>query len=184
MFYEGRTGKPYNWSFANEANGDGISGNDLLFVPKAPGSGEVIFLGDTATDKTNENRFWDFVRANPGLAKAAGGVTKRNDNFSPWTNNIDMRISQELPSFFKGHKAVFALDILNVANLLNKRWGRIDEIPFNAFGGLPRAFVNFVGIDPAGKYVYSVPTSVQDFSTRQVRGESQWALQATFRYEF
>ena len=184
MFYEGRTGKPYNWSFANDANGDGISGNDLLFVPKAPGSGEVIFLGDTATDKTNENRFWDFVRANPGLAKAAGGVTKRNDNFSPWTNNIDMRISQELPSFFKGHKAVFALDILNVANLLNKRWGRIDEIPFNAFGGLPRAFVNFVGIDPSGKYVYSVPTSVQDFSTRQVRGESQWALQATFRYEF
>ena len=184
MFYEGRTGKPYSWTFANDANGDGIGGNDLMYIPSAPGSGEVIFLESSTTDKTNENRFWDFVRANPGLLKNAGGVTKRNENFSPWTNNIDVRISQELPSFFKGHKAVFALDILNFGNLLNKKWGRIDEVAFNAFGGLPRQFVNFVGLDPSGKYIYSVPTAVQDFTTKQNRGESQWAMQATFRYEF
>ena len=79
---------------------------------------------------------------------------------------------------------MFALDILNFGNLLNKKWGRIDEIAFNAFGGLPRQFVNFVGLDPSGKYIYSVPTAVQDFTTKQNRGESQWAMQATFRYEF
>jgi hypothetical protein len=156
-----------------------------MYIPKAPGSGDVIFLGDSATSRTNEDRFWNFVNANPGLQKNAGGVTKRNENFSPWTNSVDVRLSQELPSFFKGHKAVFALDILNFGNLLNKKWGRIDEIPFASNGGQPRQFVNFVGIDPStGKYIYSVPTTVQDFSTRQLRGESQWAMQATFRYEF
>ncbi len=184
LFYEGRTGKPYSWTFANDANGDGLAGNDLMYVPSAPGSGEVIFQGDTATDRTNENRFWSIVNANPGLLKNAGRVAQRNENFSPWTNSVDVRLSQELPSFFKGHKAVFAFDILNFGNMLNKRWGRIDEIAFQSNGGLPRAFANFVGIDPSGKYVYQVPTSVTDFSTRQVRGESQWALQATFRYEF
>ena len=184
LFYEGRTGKPYSWTFNNDANGDGVSGNDLMYIPRAPGSGEVVFQGDTATDKTVENRFWAFVNANPGLAKNAGQVTKRNENFSPWINSIDVRVSQEIPSFFKGHKAVFSFDILNVGNLLNKKWGRIDEIPFTNSGGQPRNFANFVGIDASGKYVYAVPANVQDYTTRQVRGESQWAMQATIRYEF
>jgi hypothetical protein len=185
LFYEGRTGKPYSWTFSNDANGDGLAGNDLMYIPSAPGSGQVIFQGDTATDKTNENRFWAIVNANPGLLRNAGRVAQRNENYGPWSNSVDVRLSQELPSFFKGHKAVFAFDILNFGNLLNKRWGRIDEIGFASNGGLPRQFAGFVGIDPAsGKYVYQVPPTVTDFTTRQIRGESQWAMQATFRYEF
>ncbi len=183
MFFEGRTGKPYSWTFANDANGDGIAGNDLMYIPKAFGSGDVVFLGDTATSKTNEEAFWKIVNANGGLSRNVGNVTQRNENFSPWSNSIDMRISQELPSFFKGHKAVFVMDIFNVGNLLNKKWGRIDEINFNSLGGQRRTFVNVVGIDPSGRYIYSVG-NVDDFTTRQLRGESQWALQATFRYEF
>lgn len=184
MFYEGRSGKPYSWTYLNDLNGDGNAGNDLMYIPSAPGSGEVVFLGDTATDKTNENRFWDIVNANPRLRAAAGGVAKRNTDFSPWSNNIDMRISQEVPGFFKGNKGVFTFDILNLGNLLNKKWGRIDEVAFNGNGGQTRSFVNFVGIDPNGRYIYSVDTKPTDFVTRQLRGESQWALQITARYEF
>ncbi len=185
LFYEGRTGKPYSWTFTNDANGDGVAGNDLLYIPSSPGSGQVVFAGaDTAAKVAAEARFWQIVNANPVLARSAGKVVGRNEDFSPWTNSIDMRISQEVPSFFKGHKAVFALDILNLGNLLNKKWGRIDEIAFNSNGGQRRTFVNFVGLDPSGKYIYSVANNADDFTTRQQRGESQWALQATFRYEF
>lgn len=183
FFVEGRSGKPYSWTYLNDANGDGLAGNDLMFVPKAIGSGEVVFLGDTATSRTNEEAFWKIVEANGALSNARGGVTKRNASFSPWTNSIDMRISQQLPSFFKDHKATFIFDILNVGNLLNKKWGRIDEIGFQSNGGQPRSFVNVVGLDPSGRYIYSVG-NLSDFTTRQLRGESQWALQATFRYEF
>jgi hypothetical protein len=99
-------------------------------------------------------------------------------------NNIDVRFSQELPSFFPKHKAVVMFDILNLGNLLNKRWGRIDEMAFMGQGGQIRTFVNFVGIDPAtGRYIYAV-RAPDDFTTRQVKGESQWAMQITFRYEF
>ncbi len=184
VFYEGRSGKPYSWTFTNDANGDGVGGNDLMYIPKAPGSGEVVFLGDTATDKTNENRFWNIVNANGALRQAAGNTVKRNDSFSPWSNSIDMRVSQEVPSFFKGHKAVFALDILNFGNLLNKRWGRIDEIAFSGNGGQVRNFVNFVGLDAQGRYQYSVSPAASDFVTRNLRNESQWQMQATFKYEF
>lgn len=188
MFYEGRSGKPYSWTFANDANGDGVGGNDLMYIPKAPGSGEVVFLGDTATDKTNENRFWSIVNSDKNLSKYAGGVTKRNESYSPWTNNIDMRISQQLPGFDKGHKASFSFDLLNVGNMLNKRWGHIDEIAFASSGGQQRSFVNVVGRDAQGRYIYSVNARADDFVTRGLasgeRRESFWALQATFKYEF
>ncbi len=184
MFYEGRSGKPYSWTFNNDMNGDANGGNDLLYIPRAPGSGDVIFAGATAADRAAaEEQFWKIVNEN-GLAKYAGRTVERNTSFSPWVNSIDLNVSQEIPTFFKGHKAVFVFDILNFGNLLNKRWGRITEMAFNGNGGQTRSFVNFAGIDSTtGKYVYAVG-SPNDFTLRQVRGESQWALQATIRYEF
>jgi hypothetical protein len=182
VFYEGRRGKPYSWTYINDMNGDAISGNDLMYIPSAQGSGEVIFrpgTGSTETAAQVEQRFWDVVNANPGLSGAKGGVVGRNNNFAPWVNNFDMRISQELPGFLKSHKATFALDFLNFGNLLNKKWGRIDEIAFPS----RRSFVNYAGLDASGKYVYTMG-STTDFVTKQNERESQWAIQATLRYEF
>lgn len=181
-FYEGRTGKPYSWTFKNDMNGDAIGSNDLMFIPKSFGSGEVIFRGDTATNHANEQRFWDIVNANSELSRVAGGVTSRNDSFSPWTNSIDLRLSQEVPGFFKGHKGMFVLDIANFGNMLNKRWGRINEVGFATAGGNARSFVNYAGMQD-GKYVYQV-VDLEDYVVKQTRQESQWIVQATVRYEF
>lgn len=179
FFYEGRSGKPYSWTYANDANGDGISGNDLMYIPSGPGSGEVLFL--SAADET---RFWQVVDSEQALNRNRGKVVERNNAFSPWTNNVDMRLSQELPGARAGHKAQVILDILNLGNLVNRKWGHINEMAFQGQGGQIRTFVNIVGIDPAsGRYIYSV-RSPDDFTVRQARGESQWAMQFTFRYEF
>jgi hypothetical protein len=94
-------------------------------------------------------------------------------------NNVDVRVSQQLPALSAKHKASISLDILNFGNLLNRRWGRIDEIGFPS----NRSFVNYGGLNPAGKYVYSLGTT-EDFVTRQAAGESQWAVQVTLKYEF
>ncbi len=181
VFYEGRRGKPYSWTYLNDLNGDGIGGNDLMYIPSAPGSGEVVFRGNSATQTSAqaEAAFWEVVNANPGLASAKGGLVGRNNNFAPWVNNFDVRFSQELPGFMKAHKVSFTLDILNFGNLLNKKWGRIDEIGFPS----NRSFVNYSGLDGGGKYVYTMG-STEDFVTRQAGGESQWAVQATLRYAF
>ncbi|MBT9501682.1 MAG: TonB-dependent receptor [Burkholderiaceae bacterium] len=188
LFYEGRSGKPYSWTFKNDMNGDGVIGNDLMYIPKAPGSGEVIFRGTTASGLTPaqaEAKFWEVVDADSALSAAKGGVVARNTSLSKFTNSFDLRISQEIPGFRPSQKGVVTFDILNVGNLLNKRWGRIDEIPFTAGGGNGgnrRGFVNFAGMEN-GKYVYSV-IGADDYETRQARGESQWAVQVTVRYEF
>jgi hypothetical protein len=182
-FYEGRTGKPYSWTYNNDMNGDDVRGNDLMYIPKAFGSGEVIFYGDTATSKVNEQKFWDVVNANKELRNAAGGVVGRANAFAPWTNSIDMRISQELPGLFAGNKGVLVFDFMNVGNMINKRWGRINEISFATAGGNSRNFVDYAGMQD-GKYVYQVRDQVEDYVVKQNKGESSWAVQVTARYEF
>jgi len=177
--YEGRRGKPYSWTYYNDLNGDGSAGNDLMYIPSAPGSGEVVFAGGAA----EEQRFWDIVNTYQELSDARGGVVSRNSGRSPWVNNVDVRIAQELPGFVSGHKARVKFDILNFGNLLNKKWGRIDEVAFQSAGGQARSFVNYKGLDAQGRYIYSLG-ALEDLTTRQARGESQWAMQLTFEYEF
>ncbi|HEX8405984.1 MAG TPA: TonB-dependent receptor [Duganella sp.] len=182
VFYEGRSGKPYSWTVNNDLNGDGLAGNDLLFIPSAPGSGQVTFYGDTATSNANETKFWNIVNSNGVLRNSKGRVVDRNSDFAPWTNSFDVRIAQEIPGFFN-NKATFSLDIFNFGNLLNRKWGRINEVGFQTNGGVARSFVDYQGLDASGKYVYRV-RDVESVDVRQVKGESQWAIQATVRYEF
>lgn len=175
LFYEARKGKPYSYTYINDFNGDGLSGNDLLYIPSAQGSGEVIFKGGVA----DEQKFWDFVNAE-GLDGFAGGVVDKNSSFAPWVNQFDFRISQELPGFFEDNKVVIVLDILNIGNLINKDWGHIDEIGFPS----NRSFVFYTGVDQAtGKYVYSTG-NMENYINRQAKGESSWSGQVTVRYEF
>jgi len=175
VFYEGRRGKPYSWTYINDLNGDGVGGNDLMYIPSAPGSGEVEFRGGAA----EETEFWDIVNSNPELSAARGGVVGRNTSFNPWVNSFDLRLRQELPGFMKQHKAVFTLDILNIGNLLNKKWGRTEEIGFPS----NRSFAYYTGLNAEGKYIYSLG-SVENFNVRQSANESAWAVQATLRYQF
>ncbi len=177
LFYEGRSGKPYSWVFYGDMNGDGQAINDLLYIPTAPGSGEVIFRGGAA----EEAAFWAIVDANSSLGDFAGGTVDRNSARAPWVNQFDLRITQELPGFMAGHKAHLGLDILNVGNLLNKRWGDIYEsLDVEA----TRQFVRYVGMQ-GDKYVYSLTDAQPSaLNYRTARGESSWAAQLTFKYEF
>lgn len=184
MFYEGRSGKPFSWTVNNDLNGDGLAGNDLMYIPKALGSGEVAFYGDSATSHVNEERFWSIVNGDKDLRNAAGSVARRNGSFAPWTNSVDLRISQEIPGLWKGNKGSFSLDFLNFGNLLNKKWGHINEVAFQSAGGQARSFVDYVGLDAQGRYTYAVRPQVESVDIRQAKGESQWAIQATVKYEF
>lgn len=185
IVYEGRKGKPYSWTYRNDMNGDGVAGNDLMYIPTAPGSGEVVFLGANPTAQAAaEATFWGIVDQYKELRHSKGKVVGRNGSFSPFVNSFDVRVSQEIPGFSSKHKGVLTLDILNFGNLLNNRWGRINEMAFQSAGGQRRGFVNYVGMTPEGKYIYQVNSTVDDYTLRQLKGESQWAAQITARYEF
>ncbi|HET6602735.1 MAG TPA: carboxypeptidase regulatory-like domain-containing protein [Xanthomonadaceae bacterium] len=174
MFYEGRNGKPYSYTFDNDANGDGIFGNDLLYIPTGPNDPLVTF--GSATEEAN---FWAFVNSDPYLSSHLGQVAARNAATSPWVHNFDVRISQELPGFFADNTAEIWIDILNIGNLLNDDWGRVEEVffPFN------RGVVEYGGIDSQGRYVYRV-NNPDGLGVRDRAAESRWAVQVGFRYNF
>ena len=177
-FYEGRKGRPYSYVFDNDANGDGIAGNDLLYIPAGPG--DVLF-GSAA----EEAAFWAYVGANADLNGRRGQLAERNGQFSSWVNSVDLRISQELPGLFEGNKVELWLDVLNVGNLINKDWGHIEEVFVSGFGqpqGL--GIVEYGGIDPAsGRFVYRFNTPDAEVR-RDAVGQSRWALQLGLRYRF
>ncbi len=175
MFYEGRSGRPFTYTFINDANGDRRSGVDPLYIPSGPG--DVIFTGGAAM----EAAFFDFMDRTPGLRNQAGQIAGINANRSPTVHSLDVRFSQEVPGFMGGRGEIW-LDILNFGNLLNSDWGRIEEVGFP--GGL--GIASFQGIDPdSGLYVYSFNESnVRDLTLRDNRGESRWAMQIGVRYKF
>lgn len=177
MFYEGRSGRPYSYTFRNDANGDGRSeANDLFYMPSGPG--DVLFTGGAEMERA----FWEYVAQNPGLLRYRGGNAKRNGERMPWVNNFDVRISQELPGFMSGHKSEIWLDIMNVGNLINKDWGQIEEIGFPFY----RRVATLAGVDPAtGKYIYNFdPNQADSPNLYDSSGQSRWALQIGFRYKF
>ena len=56
----------------------------------------------------------DSHRIQSGLARFAGQAVSRNSERSSWVNTFDLRISQELPGFFKGHKSEIWLEDISV----------------------------------------------------------------------
>lgn len=187
LVYEGRSGRPYSYVFVNDANGDTRSANDLFYVPA--GRGDVLFgtlssAGVFTPNAAMENAFFAWLEANPQLARYAGQVAPTNGFRAGWVNTFDVRFSQELPGFFKGHKSEIWLDIQNVGNLINKDWGHIYDYGFFADARV----ATLQGIYN-GQYVYNYsfadePTVANGDADGFDQGVSQWSLQVGLRYKF
>ncbi len=181
LFYEGRSGRPYSYIFYNDVNGDGAATNDLFYVPAAPG--DVKWTGGAAM----EQAFFAWLDANPELGKYRGQVAPANQFDAKWVNSFDLRIAQELPGFWRGHKSEIALDVMNIGNLINKDWGLIDDYGFFS----TRRVANYAGIDPAtGKYVYNFSGSTDNSAIQENNndkgntGVSRWSAMLSFKYKF
>jgi hypothetical protein len=187
LVYEGRSGRPFSYVFNGDANGDSRTTNDLFYVPKGPG--DVLFgtLNANGTFTPNaalEKQFFDWLAQHPDLGKYKGGYAPANGFRTGFVNTFDLRLSQQLPGFFKGNKSEIWIDIQNVGNLINKDWGHIVDYGFYADARV----ANLQGIYN-GKYVYNTlytdqPTVANADADGFNVGVSQWSLQVGFRYEF
>lgn len=175
LFYEGRSGRPFTYTFINDANGDRRSGVDPFYIPAGPG--DVLFTGGAEM----EAAFFDFVNRTSGLSSQQGQIAGINKQRSSFVNQVDLRFAQEIPGLFRGKGEIW-VDVLNFTNLLKSSWGQIEEIGFPYGLGIAR----FEGIDPdSGRYVYNFDEGqIRDEIIRDNSGESRWALQLGVRYKF
>lgn len=192
LVYEGRTGRPYSYIYFNDANGDsaGSSGSslqDLFYVPAGPGDvlfGTLSSTGVFTSNPTAEGSFFDWLGKQDDLQQYKGKVVPAYSGRANWVNTVDLRISQELPGFFKGHKSEIWIDVQNIGNLLNKNWGEVIDYGFFA----TQRVASLQGVYK-GKYVYDfrspdAPTVANGDSDSFNTGISQWSVQVGFKYKF
>jgi hypothetical protein len=180
LFYNGHSGLPYSWTFGGDVNGDSISNDDLVYIPKV--NDPLVSYGSAT--QAQIDAFNAFIDHDSYLKSHRGQIAGRNASNSPWVNQLDLGLQQELPGFFGKDKFVVRMDIFNFLNLLNKKWGDVDNAGF--FG---TRYLVSAATAANGQYVYNLSKPPQDYTlydsyTNPSRVVSRWQLLLTLRYKF
>lgn len=127
LIYQGSSGSPYSVIYNGDINGDGGTSNDLFFIPTDAQIDQMPF-------KATKNYTADQQRANlktwlantPYLRDHRGEYYKRYADNLPFESHFDLHVAQKFNLRVGNyvHALELSLDIMNVANLLNKDWGR------------------------------------------------------------
>jgi hypothetical protein len=173
--YVGQSGLPYTWTVNGDVNGDGINGNDLVFVPARP-------TDITLMDPSQYTALQNFINSQDCLREARGKFVERGACRNPWQHLVNLRASWVSPQVEKGRFEV-QLDIFNFLNLINSDWGLLDQA--TPFENHPSAFLRAVGYDTANNrpiYSFTAPTAVE--TTVYSPTTSRWRIQLGARYMF
>lgn len=139
----------------------------LLYVPTGPNDPNVVFAPGFQTEAFNA-----FVDRE-GLAP---GFVGRNSQQARWTNRIDVRVDQEIPTFIDGVSGVAFLKIYNFGNFLNDDWGKVYDATFFSQD------VVDVSINDSGQFVY------ENFGDRDINqlvtNRSLWELRMGVEVRF
>lgn len=174
--WQARSGRPYSWVFAGDANGDGFTFNDLLYVPSGPTDPRVRW--NNATERDN---FFAFVNSSH-LNGYAGRVVPRNSERSLWVQTVDLKLTQTIPLYRTLEAEIFA-NLLNVGNLLNDKWGLVQELPFSYKRGTAGATFDAA----TNQYVYTFTPATLDnvpITTDGASANSRWQVQVGMRIRF
>lgn len=180
VFYNGHNGRPYSWVFGNDVNGDSLGFDDLAYIPLV--NDPLVSYGNAT--QAQIDAFNSFIDHDSYLKSHRGQIASRNPVNAPWVNQLDVGVQQELPGFFGKDKFTVRMDIFNFLNLLNKKWGEVEDAGF--FG--TRYLVSSASV-ANGQYTYNLSKPPQDYTlydsyTNPARVVSRWQLLLTLRYTF
>ncbi len=190
LVYEGAPNFTTSYNVSGDLNNDGITFNDLMFVPKDP-SQIKLENGSSATDKRDQTTLWNqlntFIENNPYLSTRRGQFAERNAYVLPWTHKLDLNFTQDI-RFTSGknkHTIRLTADIYNLTNLLNKDWG-VFYVPTTT-APLVLKGIDTDGKTPIYRFPFLDPTKQIPQSrpyTPSASIASRWQLQIGVRYLF
>lgn len=125
--YVGQSGLPYSYVFESDMNGDGFPGpgvaqsayNDLFYMPASPAEVPAAIV--------STSMIFQLAALEGCLGEAQGRIVARNACRTPWSNRLDLRLSQELRTPL-GEVRLTA-DLMNALNLLSDEWGLVHTVP-------------------------------------------------------
>ncbi len=169
LFGQANEGHPYTYSFTDRSGGFGYNDADrqLLYIPTENDS-KVVYA-----DGFDLAAFNAWIKSE-GLEGYRGQILDRNVLDSDWWVKFDFRIEQQLPGFYKDHKASAYFVLENVGNFLNDDWGVLKQ------GNLLQGAVEADIVD--GHYEFQEFTNPQRQSTSN--SASLWQIRLGVKYKF
>jgi hypothetical protein len=177
FLYNGYKGDAYSYLYSGDANSDGTSTHELMYIPNSAND----FIWSTAQDAA---AYFAYAAQDPYLSKHQGEYAYRNAAYNPWSQRFDMRFMQDfkVKAGNTTNTLQLSIDVINLLNLLDSSWGLNKSYITNSpiiFGGKDattgklKASMRKIG----GQYVTK---SFQDPSS--VSGT--WGIQVGVRYLF
>lgn len=174
IYYEGRNGLPFSLVYQEDANGDNVYANDLIYIPTGEDDPKFNLTSNNWAELNAFIDSYDYLKNNRGK------IMERNALQTPWINSLDLRLTQDFK--FMGKKLQVTLDAINFLNLLNSDWGHVKYIRFNSY-----SLFSFSG--------YDKETGRINASYRPKKGQgtdifniddlsSRWQLQLGVRFSF
>lgn len=143
LFFSAQSGSPFSYGIVNGSIQGLPQQISLAYIPQRD---EAVHYFKDVTGQTAEQQavaFNQFIDGNEYLNSRRGLFTERNKGRTPWNIQTDLHIAHELFVNSKGSQSVsFTVDVMNVANLINKNWG-IQYFSPNTFNS-----TNSVGLTP------------------------------------
>jgi outer membrane receptor protein involved in Fe transport len=182
-----------SYVFGLDANGDGISANDLIYVPR--NVGEMNFSAFTAggvtfTAEQQAAAFDALISGDKYLNSRRGQYAERNGGSFPMARNMDLSVTQDIFRDLGGHRNAFQIraDIINFGNLLNSSWGSSwRSIPSITNGNQMQLLTN-PGVDAQGRLTYRLATFnnalLTDLFQRTASTGDVYQFQLSLRYSF
>jgi hypothetical protein len=117
----------FSYGYSNDMNLDGISGNDLLYIPKDQSEMNFDAITGTVpfTVQQQKDAFENYIQGNSYLKNHRGQLAQRNGVLQPMLSRFDLSVMLEL---FRNigkqrHTIQFRGDIFNIGNMINHRAG-------------------------------------------------------------
>ena len=134
VMYNGFSGGRYSLTMneRTDFNHDGQRGNNLLYIPTKDELDKMNFV-DTKGMKAEESRqaFEEWIEQDDYAKDHRGQYAVRNSNLSKWENEVNLHIGQMIYNSKGQGKFEITFDVINFANMLNKKWGAQYSNVFN-----------------------------------------------------
>jgi len=142
----------FSFTYSNDMNGDGGT-NDLIYIPRD--ASELTFQqytasGATFTVQQQIDAFNQYINNDSYLSKHRGGYAERGAAMLPMVFRADVSIAQEFfTNLLERRNALeVRIDLLNVGNLLNKKWGVGKRYRFTSNNSVQP--LQYMGVTSAG----------------------------------
>jgi hypothetical protein len=182
-----------SYTFAGDANGDGVVANDLLYIPR--NVGEMNFsaftVGTTTFTAEQQAAAFDaLISGDKYLNSRRGQYAERNGGSFPIARNMDLSVTQDIFRNAWGQRNAFQIraDVLNFGNLLNSNWGSNWRSVASITNGNQVQLLTTPAADAQGRLTYRLATANNQLLTQLYQRTAStgdvYQFQLSLRYSF